>query len=58
LKSKKISLKTLGTVDFNEIWLARSLLHLIARENKFPTKEDQKFEPPLKIEFGLIFAIV
>jgi hypothetical protein len=41
-------------LDFNEIWLASSLLHLIARKNKFPAKEYKKFEFPLKMEFGLI----
>jgi hypothetical protein len=41
-------------LDFNEIWLASPWLHLIARKNKFPGKEDQKFEIPLKMEFGLI----
>jgi hypothetical protein len=30
------------------------LLHLIARKNKFPAKENQNFEFLLKIEFGLI----
>jgi hypothetical protein len=40
LKSKKNSLKILGTLNFNEIWLPSSWLHLIARKNKFPTKED------------------
>jgi hypothetical protein len=54
LKSKKNSLEIVGTLDFNEIWLASSLLHLIARKNKFQAKEDQKFEFPLKMEFGLI----
>jgi hypothetical protein len=54
LKSKKKSLEILGTFNFNEIWLASSLLHLIARKNKIPAKEDQKFEFPLNMEFGLI----
>jgi hypothetical protein len=54
LKSEKNSLEILGTLDFNEIWLASSLLHFIARKNKFPAKEDQKFKFPLKMEFGLI----
>jgi hypothetical protein len=54
LKSKKNSLEIPGTLDFNEIWLASSLSHLSVRENKFPAKEDQKFEFPLKMEFGLI----
>jgi hypothetical protein len=53
VKSKK-SLEILGTLDFNEIWLESSMLHLIARKNKFSAKEDHKFEFPLKIEFGLI----
>jgi hypothetical protein len=54
LKLKKNSLEILGTLDLNEIWLASSWLHLIARKNKLPAKEHQKFEFPLKIEFGLI----
>jgi hypothetical protein len=45
-------------LEFDEIGLESSLLHLIARKNNFPAKGDQKFEFPLKIEFGLIFAIV
>jgi hypothetical protein len=49
------SLENLGSLEFDEIWLTSSLLHLIARKNKFAAKEDQKFEFPLKIVFGLIF---
>jgi hypothetical protein len=48
------SLKILGTFEFGEIWLARSLPHLIARKNKLPAKGDLKFEFPLKMGFGLI----
>jgi hypothetical protein len=44
----------LGTLDFNEIWPASSLLHLIARKNQFPAKEDQEFEFQPKRENGLI----
>jgi hypothetical protein len=33
-----------GTLDFNEIWPATSLLHHIERKNPFPVKEDQKIE--------------
>jgi hypothetical protein len=33
-------LEILGTLDFNEIWLASALLHLIARKNIFPAKKD------------------
>jgi hypothetical protein len=48
-------MENLGTVEFDEIWLISSLLHLIARKkNKFSSKEDQKFKFPLKMEFGLI----
>jgi hypothetical protein len=54
LKLKKNSLEILGTFDFNKIWLASSLLHLISRKNEVPAKEDQKFEFPLNMEFGLI----
>jgi hypothetical protein len=49
MKSKKNSLEFLATLDFSETWLASSLLHLIARKNKFAVKEDQKFEFPLKL---------
>jgi hypothetical protein len=44
----------LGTLDFDEIWPASSWLHLIARKNPFPSKEDQNFEFHLKREFELI----
>jgi hypothetical protein len=54
LKSKKNSLEILEILDFNEIWLASSLLHLVGRKNKFPAKEGQEFEFPLRMEFGLI----
>jgi hypothetical protein len=37
-------MENLGTLDFNENRPASSLLHVIARENKFPSKEDQKVE--------------
>jgi hypothetical protein len=30
--------------DFNEVWPASSLLHLIAKKNHFLVKEDQKVE--------------
>jgi hypothetical protein len=33
-------LEILGTLEFDEIWLACSLLHFIARKNKFSVKED------------------
>jgi hypothetical protein len=54
LNSHRNSLEILGTLEFDEIWLASSLLYLIARKNKFPAKEDHKFEFLLKMEFGLI----
>jgi hypothetical protein len=41
-------------VEFGKIWLASSLLYLIARKNKLLAKGDQKFEFPLKMGFGLI----
>jgi hypothetical protein len=37
-------LEFLGTSDFNEIWPPSSLLHVIARKNQFPSKEDQTVE--------------
>jgi hypothetical protein len=40
----KIYWKFSRTLEFDEIWLAWSFLHLIARKNKFPLKGDQKFE--------------
>jgi hypothetical protein len=48
------SVENLGTLEFDKIWLERSLLHLIASKNKFPAKEHQTFESPLTMEFGLI----
>jgi hypothetical protein len=48
------SLKNLGTFDFKEIWPPSSLIHLIARKNQFPSKEDQKMEFHSKRKFGLI----
>jgi hypothetical protein len=48
------SLENLGTLDFDEIWPASSLLHLTTRKNQFISKEDQKFEFHPKWEFGLI----
>jgi hypothetical protein len=53
-KTRKNSLDKLGTLEFDETWLTSSLLHLIAKENDFPAKEDQKFEFHLKLDFGLI----
>jgi hypothetical protein len=48
------SLKISRTLDFDEIWLASSWLHLNARRNKFSSKEDQNFEFHSKRKFGLI----
>jgi hypothetical protein len=48
------SLKFFGTLDFDEIWPARSLLHIITRKNQFLSKGDQKFDFHSKREFGLI----
>jgi hypothetical protein len=51
------SLKISRTLEFDEIWLASSLSHLIARKkkkNEFPSKGDQKFEFLAREEFGLI----
>jgi hypothetical protein len=42
-------LEKLGTLKFAEIWLKSSLLQLIARKNKNPANEDQKFEFPLVV---------
>jgi hypothetical protein len=54
VENKENSLDKLETLEFDEIWLTSSLLYLIARENKFPAKEDQNFEFLFKMEFGLI----
>jgi hypothetical protein len=54
LNFNRNSLEIIRTLEFDEIWLASSLLHLIARKNKSPTKEDQEFEFLLKMRFGLI----
>jgi hypothetical protein len=48
------SLKIVRTSEFDEIWLAWSLVHLIYRKNEFPSKGDQKVEFPMREEFGLI----
>jgi hypothetical protein len=48
------SLGNLETLEFGEIWLTSSLLHLVARKNKLLAKEDKKFEFQLKMEFELI----
>jgi hypothetical protein len=58
LKSKKIHWKNLGTLDFNEIWPASSMLPLIARKNKFPSKRGQKFEFHSKKGNWIDFMIV
>jgi hypothetical protein len=53
------SLKNLGTLEFDEIWLKSSCLHLVAwKINKFLAKEDQKIEFPLKNGIWIDFAIV
>jgi hypothetical protein len=52
------SLENLGTLEFDEIWLTSSLLHLIARKNKFPAKVDQKFEFPMEKGIWIDFVIV
>jgi hypothetical protein len=41
-------------LDFDEIWLASSWLHLNVRKNNFLSKEDQNFEFHSKRKFGLI----
>jgi hypothetical protein len=48
------SLENLETLDLDEIWPASSWLHIIARKNQFPSKEDQNFEFRSKREFRLI----
>jgi hypothetical protein len=47
-------LKILGISKLDEIWLANSLLHLMAKKKEFPSKGDQKFEFLVREEFGLI----
>jgi hypothetical protein len=44
----------LGISELDEIWLANSLLLLMAKKNEFPSKRDQKFEFLAREEFGLI----
>jgi hypothetical protein len=48
------SLEILGIWEFDETWPICSLLHLVARKNKFPTKMAQEFEFLSRREFGLI----
>jgi hypothetical protein len=52
------SLENLGTLDMDEILPASSWLHLIARKNQFPLKEDKNFEFHSKRYFWIDFAIV
>jgi hypothetical protein len=47
-------MEILGMLEFGKIWLVSSLLHLIARKNKFSAKGDQRFECPPKMGFGWI----
>jgi hypothetical protein len=54
LNFNRNSLKILRTLEFDEIWLEISLLHLIARKNKSPAEEDHEFEFLLKMDFELI----
>jgi hypothetical protein len=54
LNFNKKSLEILETLELDEIWSPSSLLYLIAKKNKFPIKDDQKFKFPLKIGFELI----
>jgi hypothetical protein len=54
LNANRNSLEILGTLEFNEIWQVSSLLHIIARKNEFPAKENQKFEFQLRRKIGLI----
>jgi hypothetical protein len=49
-------LEILGALEFGEICLASSLLHLIAGKEIFLAKGDQKFEFPLNMGFGLILS--
>jgi hypothetical protein len=41
-QKKEKSLDKLGTLEFDEIWLTSSLLHLIAKENEFQQKRTKK----------------
>jgi hypothetical protein len=52
--SLKNLLENLGSLNFDKIWPASSWLHLLARKNLFPSKEDQKVEFHAKREFRLI----
>jgi hypothetical protein len=52
------SLEKLETLEFDEIWLASSLLHLITGKNTFPKKEDQEVEFQLKKGIWIDFMII
>jgi hypothetical protein len=58
LNFNRNSQEILGTLEFDEIWLTSSLLHLIARKNKFPARVGQKFEFPMEKGIWIAFAIV
>jgi hypothetical protein len=46
-------LEILGNLEFDEIWPTSSLLHLVARRNKFQASIGQEFEFLLKVEFEI-----
>jgi hypothetical protein len=52
------SLKNSRTLDFDEIWLAISWLHLNTRKNQFSSKEDHNFEfyseKGIQIDFTIV----
>jgi hypothetical protein len=48
----------LGISELDEIWLANSSLHLVAKKNEFPSKGDQKFDFFVREEFGVDFIMV
>jgi hypothetical protein len=47
-------LKKLENLEFDQIWLTSSLLHLVLRENKFQANIGQGFEFLSNVEFGSI----
>jgi hypothetical protein len=51
-------LKNLGTLDFDEIWLESSWLHLISRKKSIYIKEGSEIWIPVEKEIWIDFTIV
>jgi hypothetical protein len=52
--SRKIRLKNLDYLEFDETWPTTPYVQLIKGKNNFQANMGQEFEIPLKVDFGLI----